>query len=133
MEPWLHPYGNDHYARALPDFDAVLDSLTQEQDEFFACGMFAQSLTGNPYSCVALQIWIESTMNKGSKLKNGWKAILNNEKQIANNIQNANNVNRIRGVVLKHANQKKKKINHRQLNSWTVDSYGQRFSPKAQL
>ena len=45
-------------------------------------GMFAQSMTGNPYSCVALDIWIESTMNKGSKLKSGWLAILNNEKQL---------------------------------------------------
>jgi len=44
--------------------------------------MFAQSMTGNPYSCVALDIWIESTMNKGSKLKSGWLAILNNEKQL---------------------------------------------------
>jgi len=42
--------------------------------------MFAQSMTRNPYSCVALDIWIESTMNKGSKLKSDWMAILNNDK-----------------------------------------------------
>ena len=57
--------------------------------------MFAQSMTGNPYSCVALEIWIESTMNKGSELKNGWLAILNNEEQLASNERNAISVNRI--------------------------------------
>jgi len=42
-------------------------------------GLFAQSMTGKPYSRVALDIWIESTMNKGFKLESGWLAILNNE------------------------------------------------------
>ena len=71
--------------------------------------MFAQSITGKPYSCVALDIWIESTMNKGSKMKAGWMAILNNEKQLLTNTRNANNVNRVRNAVHRHANKKKKK------------------------
>ena len=90
---------------------ASLDSLTKEQEDFFEHGMCAYSMTGNPYSCVTLDIWIESTMNKGSKLKNGWLAILNNEKQLASNIRNVNNVNRIRDVVLNHAHHKKSKKN----------------------
>ena len=112
MKPWMISYGNDKYGRTLPDFCAVLESLPKEQEDFFARGMFAQSVTGNPYSCVALQIWIESTMNKGSKLKNGWKAILNNEKQVMSDVQNANNVNRIRGIILNQANQKTRKTKH---------------------
>ena len=71
--------------------------------------MFAHSMTGNPYSCVALDLWIDSTMNKGSKLKNGWLAILNNEKQLESNVRNVNNVNRIRGLMLNHAKHKKSK------------------------
>ena len=112
MRPWMRSYGADKYGRTLPDFCAVLDSLPDEQEAFFARGMFAQSITGNPYSGVALQIWIESTMNKGSKLKNGRRAILNNEKQLTSAVQNANNVNRIRGIVLRQANQKKYKTKH---------------------
>ena len=112
MRPWLKAYDNNKYSCVLPDFCAILYSLPKEQDDFFEKGMFAQSMTGNPYSCVALQIWIESTMNKGSKLKNGWRAILNNEKQIASNVCNANNINRIRGIVLNQANQKKRKTKH---------------------
>ena len=103
MLPWLKVYGNDKYGRHLPDLVASLDSLTKEQEEFFERGMFAQSMTGKPYSCVALDIWIESTMNKGSKLKNGWLAVLNNEKQLASNIRNVNNLNRFRSVVFNHA------------------------------
>jgi len=82
MLPWMQIYDNDKYGRHLPDFIAVLDTLPVEQAAFMNDGMFAQSMTGNPYSCVALDIWIESTMNKGSKLKSGWLAILNNEKQL---------------------------------------------------
>jgi len=58
----------------------VLDTLPTEQAAFMEDSMFAQSMTRNPYSCVALDIWIESTMNKGSKLKSDWMAILNNDK-----------------------------------------------------
>jgi len=76
----------------------VLDTLPVEQAAFIEDGMFAQSMTGNPYSCVALDIWIESTMNKGSKLKSGWLAILNNEKQVLSNNRNVNNVNRVRAI-----------------------------------
>ena len=105
MCPGLKAYDNNNYSRALPDFCAVLCSLPKEQEDFFEKVIFAQSMTGNLYSCVALQIWIESTMNKWSKLKNGWKAILNNKKQIASNVCNANNINRIRGIVLNQVNQ----------------------------
>ena len=41
-------------------------------------------------------MWIETTMNKGSKLKAGWLAILSNEKQLLSNTRNVNNINRIR-------------------------------------
>ena len=88
---------------------ASLDNLKDDQESFMNSGMFAQSLTGNPYSCVALDIWIESTMNKGSKLKNGWLAILSNEKQLLTNTLNVNNINRLRNTVHKHAGRKRQK------------------------
>ena len=46
-------------------------------------------------------------MNKGSKLKSGWLAILGNEKQLLSNTRNVNNVNRVRVCVLNHAESKK--------------------------
>ena len=92
-------YSNDEYGRHLPDFVASLNNVSQQQDAFKEQGMFAQSMTGNPYSCVALDIWIESTMNKVFKLNNGWLAALYNEKQLASNVRNVNNVNRIRSTV----------------------------------
>lgn len=108
MLPWMHIYDNDRYGRHLPDFIAVLESLPQIQADFMESGMFAHSMTGKPYSCVALDIWIESTMNKGSKLKSGWLAILKNEKQLLSNTRNVNNVNRIRLCVHRHANHKRR-------------------------
>lgn len=106
MLPWMQVYDNDRYGRYLPDFTTVLDNLTDEQAAFMDSGLFAQSMTGNPYSCVALDIWIESTMNKGSKLKSGWLGILNNEKQLIANTRNVNNVNRVRASVHRHADHK---------------------------
>ena len=72
MLSWMKIYDNDNYGRYLPDFSVVLDTLPVDQAILTEERMFAQSMTGNPYSCVALDIWIESTMNKGSKLKSGW-------------------------------------------------------------
>ena len=85
MLPWMKIYDNDKYGRHLPDFTAVLDTLPVDQAAFMEDAMFAQSMTGNPFSCVAVNLRIESTMNKGSKLKSGWLAILNNEKHILSN------------------------------------------------
>ena len=107
MLPWMQVYDNDRYGRYLPDFITVLDTLPANQAVFMESGLFAQSMTGKPYSCVALDIWIESTMNKGSKLKSGWLAILNNEKQLLSNTRNVNNVNRVRASVHRHADSKK--------------------------
>ena len=107
MLPWIQIYDNDKYGRHLPDFTAVLESLPPSQAEFMESGMFAQSMTGKPYSSVALDIRIESTMNKGSKLKSGWLAILKNEKQLLSNTRNVNNINRIRASVHRHADYEK--------------------------
>ena len=107
MLPWMQVYDNNRYGRYLPDFITVLDTLPEDQASFMANGLFAQSMTGKPYSSVALDMWIETTMNKGSKLKSGWLAILFNEKQLLSNTRNVNNVNRIRASVYRHANCKK--------------------------
>ena len=71
MLPWLKVYGNSNYGRHLPDFTAAIDNLTPEQESFMESGMFAQSMSGNPYSFVALDIWIESTMNTWIQAE-GW-------------------------------------------------------------
>jgi len=85
----------------------VLDTLPAEQAAFMEDSMFAQSMTENPYSWVAFDTWIESTMNKGSKPKSGWLAILNNEKQLLSNTRNVNNVNRAGRAVHQHADCKR--------------------------
>ena len=61
-------YDKNKYGRALPDFWTYLVNLSPEKHEFM-CENFALSLTGNPYSGVALDLWIEVIMNKGSKVK----------------------------------------------------------------
>ena len=58
--------------------------------------IFAQSLTKNPYSAQPMDMWIEVTMNKGSKLKSGWKRLLKNEKGLCMHVKNTNNVNALR-------------------------------------
>ena len=70
--PWMKICDNCRYGRHLPDFSMVLDSLLNDEAAYMENCLFAQSMSGNHYSCVALEIWIDSTMNKGSKLKSGW-------------------------------------------------------------
>ena len=90
-------YDNNRYGRWLPDFKAMLTSLPTDQVAFL-CTDFTQSITGNPYSNMAWDMWIECTMNKGSKMKSGWLSILQNEKQLLVHSRNVHNVALIRAA-----------------------------------
>ena len=94
MMPWLVVYDQTNYARWLPDFWAKLSSLNTEQKQFFSSS-FAQFMTGKPYSSIPCDMWIEMTMNKGSKMKAGWLSILRNEKQLMADTKNFNNIGRV--------------------------------------
>ena len=77
--------------------------------------LFAQilrSISGNPYSNIAWDMWIECTMNKGSKMKSGWLSLLQNEKQLLVHSRNVNNVGRIRAALNDKANRKAPKRNY---------------------
>ena len=94
----LMVYDNHDYGRWLPDYWAKLSTLPAEQMEFFSTH-FAQSMTGLPYSCQPMDLWIETTMNLNSKLKSGWLQLLHNEKQLFSTTRNANNVARVKATV----------------------------------
>ena len=71
-------------------------------------------------------IFVESTMNKGFKLKSGWLAILNNEKQLLSNTRNVTNINRVRRAVHHHANRKRQgKGRHADCSSSKMKKYEQ--------
>ncbi len=96
MMPWLRIYDNDKYSKWLVEFWLEISSLPDEKEKYMRDGLFAQSMTGKPYSCLPLDLWIETTMNKGSKMKAGWKRILKNEKMLLTHTRTANSVNRVR-------------------------------------
>ena len=77
-------------------------------------GLFAQSMTGKPYSCLPLDLWIEMTMNKGSKMKAGWKSILKNEKMLFTHTRTVDSVNRVRRSLHELANIKDSSKGHKE-------------------
>ena len=99
MLPWLPMYGNTNYGKHLADFLAGLD----KPERFMKIGMFVQSMSGNPYSSCRIVYVVVSTVNTGSKLKNGWLAILSNEKQLLTKTLNVNNINGLRNAENNHA------------------------------
>ena len=111
MLPWMLAYDRLKYGRWLPDFWAMLLNLPVDQFKFLQEN-FAQSLSGNPYSNMAWDMWIETTMNKGSKLKSGWLSILKNEKQLLVHSRNVNNVARIRAAHNSSAKRKSTQWKH---------------------
>ena len=111
MLPWMVAYDNNKYGRWLPDFWAMLTALPADQLAFLRTD-FAKSITGNPYSNMPWDMWIEYTMNNGSKMKTAWLSILQNEKQLLVHSRNVNNVARIRAVHNAQANRKKAKRKH---------------------
>ena len=96
MMPWLQVYDNDKYGRWLVEFWLEINCLQEEKAQHMPDGLFAQSMLGKPYSCLPLDLWIEMTMNKGSKMKAGWLRILKNEQMLLSHVRNANLINRIR-------------------------------------
>lgn len=98
MLPGLMAYDNHDYGRWLPDYWAMISSLSDDEMNFFS-HHFSQSMTGLPYSCQPLDLWIETTMNLNSKLKQGWLQLLQNEKQLFSVTRNANNVARVKAIV----------------------------------
>ena len=98
MLPGLMAYDNHDYGRWLPDYWAMLATLPDEQ-MIYISNHFAQSMTGLPYSCQPLDLWIETTMNLNSKLKQGWMQLLHNEKQLFATTRDANNIERVKATV----------------------------------
>ncbi|KAG1672408.1 RNA-directed DNA polymerase from mobile element jockey [Nymphon striatum] len=99
------------HGRHLPDFWAMLNNLSEDQSRYFSLH-FAQSQTGLPYSCQPMDLWIEVTMNLGSKLKAGWLQLLQDDKQLFSTIRNANAVGRIRQALETQLNSKRKQSKH---------------------
>ena len=75
--------------------------------------IFANSITGKSYSSLPTDLWIEMTMNKGSKMKAGWQRILVNEVILCANIKSTNHINQLR-VKLHIADMKSHKSGHKE-------------------
>ena len=106
MLKYLMAYNNHEYSRWLPDYWPSTNSGPPDQKE-----SFSQSMTGLPYSLQAMDLWIESTMNLGSKLKQGWLN-LDNEKQLLSTTRNVNNVARIRATIRRNLKRKDRRKKH---------------------
>ena len=111
MLKYLMAYDNHEYGRWLPDYWASIYSLPPDQYKFFEEN-FSQSMTSLPYSLQAMDLWIESTMNLGSKLKQGWLNLLDNEKQFLSITRNENNVARIRATIRRNFKHKDRRMKH---------------------
>ena len=111
MLPWLTIYDNNQYSRWLPYFWSVLQNLPRDRKSFLEEN-YAHSLTGNHYSGMSLDVLIELTINKRSKLKSGCLSLLKNEKQLLVHSRNCNNIAHIRNAVHQHIGSKKGGYQH---------------------
>ena len=97
MMPWVMVYDQTNYSRWLPVFWLEMSSLPEEHEELIS-EIFSQSLTGNrnTYSSQPADLWIGCTLNKGSKMKAGWKRLLKSEIGLHVHVKNANNISTVR-------------------------------------
>ena len=109
--PWLVIYDQTNDGRWLSGFWVMLSSLPADQTQFLSSN-FAKSITGNQCSSIPWDMWIEMTMNKGSKMKAGWMSILRNVKQLMADTRNSNNLGRIRAILHTQGTQKKLSRKH---------------------
>eukprot|EP00112_Aurelia_sp_Birch-Aquarium-sp1_P005737 Seg165.6 transcript_id=Seg165.6/GoldUCD/mRNA.D3Y31 product="hypothetical protein" protein_id=Seg165.6/GoldUCD/D3Y31 len=118
----LQMYNNNKYGRWPVEFWLEMSCLPEEKAQYLYQGLFAQSMTGKPYSCLPLDLWIEMTMNKGSKMKAGWKKILKNEQMLLIHAHNANSVNRVRVALHAMANVRKATQDHRENSTFRLQA-----------
>ena len=111
MLPGLLAYNNHDYGRWLPDYWAMISNLTHDRKIYFS-DHFAQSMTGLSYSCQPMDLWIETTMNLNSKLKQGWLQLLQNDKQLFCTARNANNIARIKHNMKSYLNSHRRRQKH---------------------
>jgi hypothetical protein len=113
MMPWLLIYDGVNYGRWLPVYWLNMKSLSPDHAKYMP-DIFAQSMTNNPYSALPPDMWIECTMNKGSKLKSGWKRLLRSEKGLLVHMKNANNVNAVRNALTNIFSMMKGRTSHKE-------------------
>ena len=113
MIPWLQIYDKLHYGKWLSNFWADMVNLSEDIAQFMPA-IFSHTITGKPYSSLPTDLWIEMTMNKGSKMKAGWQRILGNEQMLCANIRNSNYINQLRVAVHKLANMKMYRSGHKE-------------------
>ena len=110
--PSMIVYDNTNYSRWLPVFWMEMSSLSQEHCQLIK-EIFSQSLTGNAYSSLPPDLWIECTMNKGSKLKAGWKRLLKNEIGLHIHVRNTKNISTVKIFLENHITTIKSKNKHK--------------------
>ena len=76
--------------------------------------IFADSVTGQPYSSLPTELGIEMTMNKGSKMKAGWQRIFGNEAILCAKIKSTNYINQLRVKLHYIADMKSYKSGHKE-------------------
>ena len=106
MIPWLQIYDKVHYGKWLPEFWSEISNLPEDIDIHMP-SIFSHSITGKPYSSIPTDLWIEMTMNKGSKMKAGWQRILANENILCAHIRSGNYINKLRANLHSLCNMKK--------------------------
>ena len=70
-------------------------------------GLFSASMSGRPFSAFHHDQWIETTMNKCSKMKGGWIGIMHNEeaRQVNNKV-----INITKGIIERNCQHKETPI-----------------------
>ena len=89
-----------------------MSSLSQEHCQLIK-EIFSQSLTGNVYSSLPPDLWIDCTMNKDSNLKAGWKRLLKSEIGLHIHLRNTNNISKVKHFFENHINPIKSKNKHK--------------------
>lgn len=67
MLPWMQIYDNSRYGRWMVEYWLELSNRPEERTAYMTDGLFFQSITGKPYFCLPLDLWIVMTMNRGFK------------------------------------------------------------------
>ena len=79
MLPWISAYHSVNYCKYLSLYWSTMNNLDQEKISYMNAGLFSASISGQSFSTLPYDQWIEMTMSKGSTMNGGWIGITQNE------------------------------------------------------
>ena len=99
MLSWMSACDSVRYCKYVFLCWSTINKLDAKKVSYMNAGLLAASMSGQSFSALPRDQWIEFTMNIGSKMKGGWIGITQNEEALHTNTKVVNIIAKVKESV----------------------------------